>query len=86
MGVPAHDTRDFSFAKKYDLPIVEVIKNPENHNDSPLNEAYTEQGIMINSGEFNGLDNEIRKKKNYGVGTANMMRDTKKFNIGSEIG
>jgi len=59
MGVPAHDTRDFAFAKKFELPIVQVIKK----DDEPLNEAYTEPGTMVNSGQFNGLDNETGKQK-----------------------
>lgn len=63
MGVPAHDTRDFEFAKKFELPIIEVIRNPQKTDDSPLTEAYTDAGIMINSGEFDGLNNEEGKKK-----------------------
>lgn len=63
MGVPAHDTRDFEFAKKYNMPIIEVIKDKQKTDEKPLEEAYTEQGIMINSGEFNGLDNEEGKIK-----------------------
>lgn len=62
MGVPAHDTRDFAFAKKFGLPIVEVISQ-EGKGENVLSDAYTEQGIMINSDEFNGLDNEIGKQK-----------------------
>ena len=62
MAVPAHDQRDFDFAKKYNLPIKEVII--EKHgNEKELKEAYTEKGILINSGNFNGLDNETAKKK-----------------------
>jgi len=63
MGVPAHDTRDFTFAKKFEIPIVEVIRPESKTDDSPLEEAYTEAGMMINSDEFNGLGNEIGKKK-----------------------
>lgn len=63
MGVPAHDTRDFEFVKKFNLPVIEVIRNPEKKDDLPLTEAYTEAGIMINSGEFNGLNNDEGKKK-----------------------
>lgn len=63
MGVPAHDARDFDFAKKYNLPIIEVIKNPEKSVNEPLKEAYLESGIMINSGEFDALDNETGKQK-----------------------
>ncbi len=62
MGVPAHDTRDFAFAKKYNLPIVQVIKNPES-GEEDLTDAYVDPGVMINSGEFNDLDNEIGKQK-----------------------
>lgn len=61
MAVPAHDVRDYEFAKKFNLPIIEVIKNP--NSDEPLTEAYTEPGIMVNSGEFNGLNNQDSKKK-----------------------
>ncbi|MBX2860611.1 MAG: leucine--tRNA ligase, partial [Vampirovibrio sp.] len=62
MGVPAHDERDFAYATKYDLPIVRVIENPGTVG-LPLNEAYTEPGVMINSGEFSGLENEAGKQK-----------------------
>ncbi len=56
MGVPAHDTRDFKFATEKQLPIKVVIV-PENSEDSnpTLTEAYTEPGIMVNSGDFNGM-------------------------------
>lgn len=63
MGVPAHDTRDFEFAKKFGLSIVEVIKDPAKQGDAPLEQAYTDAGIMVNSGEFNGLNSEEGKKK-----------------------
>ncbi|MFH0888341.1 MAG: leucine--tRNA ligase [Planctomycetota bacterium] len=57
MGVPAHDQRDYLFAKKYNLPIKVVIANPKSQiTNSDLTEAYTESGIMFNSGQFNGLD------------------------------
>ena len=61
MAVPAHDTRDFDFAKKYNLPVKVVIQNPENPSDCKV-EAYTEPGILINSNEFNGMNNEDAKK------------------------
>lgn len=56
MGVPAHDQRDFEFAKKYNLPIKVVIQ-PENLVLDPetMTEAYTDEGVMVNSGGFNGL-------------------------------
>jgi leucyl-tRNA synthetase len=54
MGVPAHDERDFAFAKKYDLPIKVVIA-PSGWRGEELEAAYTEPGTMVNSGQFNGL-------------------------------
>ena len=53
MGVPAHDQRDFLFAKKYGLSIKTVIL-PQNQTSEPLTQAYEEPGIMVNSGEFSG--------------------------------
>ncbi len=57
MGVPAHDERDFAFAKKYSLPIRVVIAPPDWQGDE-LEQAYTEPGVMVNSAQFNGLPNE----------------------------
>lgn len=54
MAVPAHDTRDFAFAKKYDLPIRVVIA-PPGWKGEELSEAYIEEGTMINSAQFNGM-------------------------------
>ncbi len=57
MAVPAHDERDFAFARKYGLPIVEVIRMPgRSDNDPPLPEAYTSksEGHLVNSGPFEG--------------------------------
>ena len=54
MCVPAHDERDFAFAKKFDLTITQVIKK-EGSNDEELIEAYTEEGVMTNSDIFNGM-------------------------------
>lgn len=64
MAVPAHDERDFDFAKKYELPIKIVIQNPNHSTLQPfdLSTAYIEPGIMINSGEFSGKSNEEAKK------------------------
>ena len=61
MAVPTHDTRDFDFAKKYNLPMKVVIENPENPSNCK-DEAYTEPGVMVNSDEFNGMSNEDAKK------------------------
>ncbi len=57
MGVPAHDTRDFAFAKKYAIPIKVVIHPDVNTslNVNKMADAYCEYGPMVNSGEFNGL-------------------------------
>lgn len=56
MAVPAHDQRDFEFARKFDLPVVPVIQ-PEGEalDGATMAEAYPHDGVMINSGEFNGL-------------------------------
>ena len=60
MGVPAHDTRDFAFAKKYDIAIKTVIA-PEGYCGEELEEAYTDKGTMVNSGRFDGLASEVGK-------------------------
>ncbi|MDZ4132259.1 MAG: leucine--tRNA ligase, partial [Dethiobacteria bacterium] len=64
MGVPAHDQRDFLFAKKHNLPIRVVIQ-PDGEELSVLTmqEAYPGIGKMVNSGTFNGLDNQEGMKK-----------------------
>ncbi len=54
MAVPAHDQRDFEFATKYKLPILPVIKN--SHDEVKIQEATIEKNILINSGEFDGLN------------------------------
>ncbi len=59
MCVPAHDDRDFEFATKFGIPIVQVIS--KDGNEEELAEAYTLPGIMINSGEWNGMDSEKAK-------------------------
>ncbi len=61
MAVPTHDTRDFEFAKKYNLPMKVVIV-PEGSEEKPLSEAYTQDGVMVNSNEFNGMKNTEAKK------------------------
>ena len=60
MSVPAHDTRDWEFAKKFDLPIIEVVKG-----GNVQEEAYTDcaKGIMVNSGMLDGLTVDEAKKK-----------------------
>lgn len=61
MAVPAHDQRDFEFAKKYDLPIKQVIVGNEGIIDNPT-EAFTTEGTLINSESFTGLPNVKAKK------------------------
>ncbi len=58
MAVPAHDERDFDFAKKYNLPIVQVIDG-EGYDSA---KAFIDEGVLVNSGEFNGINNEEAKK------------------------
>jgi leucyl-tRNA synthetase len=54
MAVPGHDQRDFVFAKTFDLPIVEVV-SPDGALRAPLEAAYVDDGITVQSGEFDGL-------------------------------
>ncbi len=63
MAVPAHDERDFEFATKFNLPVKKVILQPGTEPDSPLETAYTEDGTMINSGNYNGMDSAVFKEK-----------------------
>ncbi|KEO85158.1 leucine--tRNA ligase [Tumebacillus flagellatus] len=81
MGVPAHDERDFEFATKYQLPIVPVID--PGHQDA-LTEAFTGEGRLINSAEFNGMANtealtkivEVLEQKGIGKATTSFrLRD-----------
>lgn len=61
MCVPAHDSRDFDFATKFEIPIVQVIAK-DGEASEPLTEAYTEaEGILINSGDWNGLESSKLK-------------------------
>ena len=76
MSVPAHDQRDFEFAKKYGLPIKVVIVPPTHPSPSrgegkgegenilsELAEAYEDEGILVDSGQFNGMSSDIAKKE-----------------------
>jgi leucyl-tRNA synthetase len=64
MAVPAHDQRDFGFAKKYNLPIEVVIDDPESSlNTQTMQQAYINDGVMVNSEPFNGLDNREAMEK-----------------------
>ena len=63
-GCPAHDQRDLDFALKYNLDVIQVVKNKSTEEDFSLkNEAMLESGTMINSDFLNGLDNETAKSK-----------------------
>jgi len=61
MAVPAHDQRDFEFARKFDIPIKVVIA-PDGWNGGELSQAYVEPGTMVNSGQFNGMPSERGKE------------------------
>lgn len=66
MCVPAHDDRDFEFATKFNIPIVQVISK-DGKEDTELKEAYTQAGIMINSGDWTGMDSEKAKNEVPGI-------------------
>ena len=63
MAVPAHDERDYIFANKYNLDIKQVIAPSDSSNINLDKEAYTESGILVNSGDFNSLTTDEAKKK-----------------------
>jgi len=58
MAVPGHDERDYEFAKKFDLPIRKVILEDGKNLEEELESAFTEIGMMVNSGQFNGLKSD----------------------------
>ena len=58
MGVPGHDERDFAFARLAGLQITRVIAEPGVANDAPMQNAYVDDGVLIASGDFNGLTSE----------------------------
>lgn len=61
MGVPAHDDRDFAFAEKFELPVVEVIERPEDDIDTDA--CYHGEGILVNSGAFDGTRSEDAREQ-----------------------
>jgi len=64
MGVPAHDQRDFEFARKYGLPVRVVIKGPDSPDRAEeMTEAYEGDGMMIDSGPFSGTPSEEGRRK-----------------------
>ncbi|CAN5700506.1 leucine--tRNA ligase [soil metagenome] len=58
MAVPGHDERDFEFATKFGLPIVRVIAGEDADPTSPMDEAYAGEGVLVNSGEFDGAPSQ----------------------------
>lgn len=63
MAVPAHDERDFAFASKYQLPIKLVIQPAHEELSLPLHEAFTSDGILVNSEDFSGRSSEEARTK-----------------------
>ena len=58
MAVPTHDQRDFEFAKKFNLPLIVVIQPKDKALDpATMNEAYVDEGVLVNSGQFDGMEN-----------------------------
>ncbi|MEW6104117.1 MAG: leucine--tRNA ligase [bacterium] len=67
MAVPSHDQRDFDFAKKYGLPVKEVVRGSEGQRvrgseGQEMERAYEEEGVLVNSGMFNGMESERAKE------------------------
>ncbi len=85
MGVPAHDQRDFDFAKKYNLPIKIVIEPQDaNITAETMTEAFAAEGTMVNSGPFDGMNNvealakaiDYAEEKGFGIRKVNFrLRD-----------
>ncbi len=63
MAVPAHDERDFAFAKKYDLDIRLVIQSEDHSLSSDLDQAFVEYGVLVNSAAFSGLSSQEAQEK-----------------------
>ena len=61
MGVPAHDDRDFAFAEKFELPVVEVIERPEDNTDTDA--CYHGEGVLVNSGAFDDTRSEDAREQ-----------------------
>ncbi len=61
MAVPAHDERDFEFAEKFDLPVIEVVEKPENSSDAER--CYHGEGELVNSEQFNGIRSEDAREQ-----------------------
>jgi len=76
MSVPAHDERDFEFATKYNLPIVQVIKPTDPSVDQTL-PFCSEEGVLVNSGEYDGLSCDEAEKKLQEVAARNVFGEGK---------
>ena len=88
MGVPGHDQRDFEFARKYNLPITIVVQ-PEGDSArraDALTEAYDGPGLLVNSGEFDGLSSRGCDREDDGGGRSSAGSAKARFNIGSRTG
>ena len=70
MGVPAHDQRDFEFAKKYSIEIKQVIKKNLDIKEEQLEQAYEEKGYLINSHQYNDMENSKAKDEITSLGIA----------------
>lgn len=62
MSVPAHDQRDYEFARKYNLP-VKIVIVPEDIRLSEISGAYEDEGILVDSGQFSSLDSDVAREK-----------------------
>ena len=89
MGVPGHDQRDFEFARKYDLPVAVVVRPPDGEaaNPATMTEAVSNDGVLVNSGPYDGLpSDEAREKltaeaRRRGIGTATVQYRLKDWGI-----
>jgi len=63
MAVPAHDERDFEFARAHGIPIIEVVSKSGKPSQAPLEEAMVESGVAVNSGKYDGLETAEFKKR-----------------------
>jgi leucyl-tRNA synthetase len=63
MGVPAHDRRDFDFAKKHELPVVEVVRSLDLGFKTRNMEVFEGEGKLVNSGQFDGMESPVARKK-----------------------
>ncbi|MGB2717026.1 MAG: leucine--tRNA ligase, partial [Vicinamibacterales bacterium] len=89
MGVPAHDQRDYEFARKYGLPITVVVKPTDGGTPSvnEMREAVSNDGVLVNSGPYDGLDSDAARKaltadaEKRGIGEATIQYRLKDWGI-----